>query len=90
MEDLQGCWDKLRRLGQQGSGDPRKAAAKIVRDFANGAKAADLEQLKSRLADTLDAGRYTNVPASYLDQHARWLAVLEGACAATRQRVTAS
>ena len=84
MNDPQDCWDKLRKLGQEGSGDPRKAAAKIVQRFAASAHLGDLQQLQSRLEDTLDAGRYTAVPLSYLNQHSRWLAVLEGACAAAK------
>jgi hypothetical protein len=84
MSDPQDCLDKLRKLAEAGSGDPRKAAEKIIRQFATGATKGDLRQLRMRLEDTLVAGRYTSVPASYLEQHGRWLAVLEGACAEAR------
>jgi hypothetical protein len=76
-----GCLDKLRQLAKTGSGDPRKAAAKIVRDFADASKKKDVRQLRQRLEDTLLAGKYTIVPLAYLDEHSRWLAALEGACA---------
>ena len=70
----------MRQLAQTGSGDPRKAAAKIVHDFAGDAK-KDLRQLHQRLEDTLLAGKWTIVPSAYLDEHSRWLAALESACA---------
>jgi HPt (histidine-containing phosphotransfer) domain-containing protein len=81
MKDPSVCLDKLRQLARTGSGDPRKAAAKIVHDFAGDAKKKDLRQLHQRLEDTLLAGKYTNVPLAYLDEHSRWLAALESACA---------
>jgi HPt (histidine-containing phosphotransfer) domain-containing protein len=81
MKDPSVCLDKLRQLAQTGSGDPRKAAAKIVHDFAGDAKKKDVRQLHQRLEDTLLAGKWTIVPSAYLDEHSRWLAALEGACA---------
>jgi hypothetical protein len=42
--------------------------------------------MRGRLEDTLLAGKNTEVPFAYLDQHGRWLAVLEGACAEARER----
>jgi hypothetical protein len=81
MSDPQACVDQLRKTAETGSRDPRKAAAKIVQKFVADASKGDVRQLRVRLEDTLDAGRYTSVPASYLDQHSRWLAVLESACA---------
>jgi hypothetical protein len=85
MSDQQACWTKLKELADTGSGDPRKAAAKIVRKFADGAAKDDRGQLRTRIEDTLVAGKYTVVPLAYLDEHARWLAVLEGACAEMRK-----
>lgn len=84
MADAQDCLEKLRGLADAGSGDPRKAAAKIVRKFASSASKGDVRQLRVRLADTLLAAQYTTVPMAYLDQHSRWLAVLEGASAELR------
>lgn len=86
MSDPQDCVDKLRRLAELGSGDPRKDAAKIVSDFTGSASKGDLSQLRVRLEDTLLAGKWTIVPLAYLDQHSRWLAVLEGACAKAKGR----
>ena len=86
MSDPQICVDELRKLAETGSGDPRKAAAKIVHKFVNGSSKADARQLRVRLEDTLVAGKYTIVPLPYLDQHIRWLTVLEGACAEVRAK----
>jgi hypothetical protein len=86
MSEPQDCLDKLRELAAAGSGDPRKAAATIVRKFADGAAKGDVRQLRTRLEDTLLAGKYTIVPLAYLDHHVRWLAALEGACAEMRSR----
>jgi hypothetical protein len=86
MSDPQHCWAELRELADVGSGDPRKGAAKIVRKFADGAAKRDVRQFHTRLEDTLLAGKYTVVPLGYLDQHSRWLAVLEGACAEMRTK----
>ena len=86
MSDPQGCLDRLRALALGGEGNPHKAAAKIVEKFGADASKAEYQQLRTRLEDTLVAGRYTDIPAAYLDQHSRWLAVLEGACAAARGR----
>jgi hypothetical protein len=86
MSDPQDCWTKLRELADAGSGDPRKAAAKIVHKFSADASKGDVRRLRVRLEDTLDAGRYTTVAPPYLDQHSRWLAVLEGACAEIKAR----
>ena len=85
MSNPQNCWDKLRELAETGTGDPRKDAAKIARKFASGAAKRDVRQLRTRLEDTLTAGQYTTVPALYLDQHNRWLAVLAGACTEMRE-----
>jgi hypothetical protein len=85
MSDPQDCWDKLREFAQTGSNDPRKAAGAIVRRFATSTDSADFNLLRKRLEDTLIAGRYTAVPLAYLDEHSRWLAVLEGACMAARE-----
>lgn len=81
MSGTQDCMDKLRQLAERGSGDPRKEAAKIVDDFAGAASKGDVHQLQARLEDTLLAGKWTVVPSAHLDQHVRWLTVLEGACA---------
>jgi hypothetical protein len=86
MSSPQDCLDKLRHLAEVGSGEPRKAAAKIVSDFAGCASKGDLSHLRVCLEDTLLAGKWTTVPLAYLDQHSRWLAVLEGACAEARGR----
>ena len=86
MSDPQGCLNKLRALAVGGAGDPHKAAAKIVEKFGAGASKAEYQQLRTRLEDTLVAGRYTEFPAAYFEQHSRWLAVLEGACAAVKER----
>ncbi|HEV2186153.1 MAG TPA: hypothetical protein VGR70_03035 [Stellaceae bacterium] len=86
MSDPQSCLNKLRALAAGGAGNPHKAAAKIVEKFAADASKAEYQQLRMRLEDTLIAGRYTDVSAAYLDQHSRWLAVLEGACAAAKER----
>ena len=88
MSDPQGCLDKLRALAVGGAGNPHKAAAKIIEKFSADASKAEYQQLRTRLEDTLVAGRYTAVPAAYLDEHGRWLAVLEGACAAVKERRT--
>jgi len=86
MSSPQDFFDKLRQLAELGSGDPRRAAAKIVSDFASSASKGDLSQLRMRLEDTLLAGKWTIVPSAYLDQHSRWLATLEGACAEAKGR----
>jgi hypothetical protein len=86
MSDPQGCWAELRELADAASGDPRDAAATIVRKFAAGAAKHDVHQFHIRLEDTLLAGKYTIVPLAYLDQHSRWLAVLEGACSEIRAK----
>lgn len=86
MSNPQVCVDKLHQVADIGAGEPREAAAKIVGDFAGSASKADMSQLRVRLEDTLLAGKWTVVPLAYLDQHSRWLAVLEGACAAARER----
>ena len=80
------CWAELRKLADTGAGDPREAAATIVRRFATGAAKADVHQFQVRLEDTLLAGKYTLVPLADLDQHSRWLAILEGGCAAIRAK----
>jgi hypothetical protein len=79
MSGAQDCTDKLRQLAEGGSGNPRKAAAKVVSDFAHSASKGDVRQLRVRLEDTLLAGKWTTVPLACLDQHSRWLRVLEGA-----------
>ena len=81
MSDPQDCFEKLRQLAEVGSAKPQKAAAKIVNDFVDSASKGERRQLRARLEDTLVAGKWTIVPSAYLDQHSRWLAVLEGACA---------
>lgn len=86
MSSPQDCFDRLRQLAEVGSGDARKAAAKIVSDFATSASTGDVSQLRVRLEDTLLAGKWTIVPSAYLDQHGRWLAALEGACAEAKGR----
>jgi hypothetical protein len=86
MNDPQDCWNRLRDLTDS-AGDPRDAAAAIVREYAGGTGRADVERFHVRLEDTLLAGKYTIVPLAYLDQHRRWLAVLEGACAAMRREL---
>ena len=85
MSDSQDCWAKLRELAAAGSDDPRYAAANIIRTFAGKATKDDVSLMRARLEDTLLAGKYTEVPSAYLDQHGRWLAVLEGACAEVKQ-----
>jgi len=86
MSDPQACWDELRKLAEGGSGDPRKAADKIVRDYRTVAKRSEFALLQKRLEDTLVAGQYTTVPLTDLDHHARWLTVLAVAIAATKER----
>jgi hypothetical protein len=86
MSDPQVCVDELRKLAQTESGNPRKAVAKIVHKFVADASKGDVRQLRTRLEDTLSAGKYTIVPLPYLDQHVRWLAVLEGACVEIRAK----
>lgn len=87
MNDPQDCWNRLRNLADHAGGDPRDAAAEIVREYAGGSGRADVEQFQVRLEDTLLAGKHTIVPLAYLDEHKRWLAVLEGACAAMRREL---
>jgi hypothetical protein len=82
----QGCLDELRAAAMDDAGSPQKAAARVVKKFSKGASKAELRQLRTRLEDTLAAGKYTDVSALYLAQHNRWLAVLEGACATVRSR----
>lgn len=82
MTSAQDCFVKLRQLAEVSSDNPRKAAAKIVGDFADSASKRDVRQLRVSLEDTLLAGKHTTVPLAYLDQHSRWLAVLEGAAEA--------
>ena len=84
MSSPQDCFDKLRYLAEVGSGGPRNAAAKIVGDFTGSASKADVSRLRVRLEGTLLVGKWTVVPPAYLDQHGRWRAVLEGACAQVR------
>jgi hypothetical protein len=86
MTDPQLCVDELRKLAEAESGDPRKAAAKVVHTFVSTASKGEVRQLRVRLEDTLLAGKHTIVPIPYLDQHRRWLTVLEGACAEVRAR----
>jgi hypothetical protein len=86
MSDLQDCVDRLRKIAETGSGDPHKAAAKIVHKFVAGSSKGNVRRLRVRLEDTPDAGRYTSVPPPSLDLHSRWLAVLEGACAEIKGR----
>lgn len=90
MNDPQDCWNRLRELGDRGAGDPRDAAATIISEFTGHAAQSDVQQLQARLEDTLLAGKYTIVPLAYLDQHSRWLAVLEGACAEMRRELNPS
>jgi hypothetical protein len=90
VNDPQDCWNRLRQLADHGAGDPRDAAADIVREYANGMGRPDAEQFRVRLEDTLLAGKHTIVPLAYLDQHNRWLAVLEGACATMRRALNPS
>lgn len=84
MTDPQGCWDKLRVLAQGETRDTHKAVKRIIEEFGAGVSKADLQSLRTRLEDSLVAGKYTDVPPSYLDQHGRWLAVLDSACAAAK------
>lgn len=86
MSSPQDCFDRLRHLAEVGSGDPRKAAAKIVSDFVGSASRGDVSELRMRLEDTLLVGKWTVVPSAYLNQHSRWLAALEGACAEAKGR----
>ena len=86
MSDPQTCVDNLRKMAETGSGDPRQTAAKIVHEFVADASRGDVRQLRLRLEQTWDTIRYTTIPPSYLDQHSRWLAVLEGACAEMKAR----
>ena len=80
------CLDRLRELAATGKGDPRDAAGRIMREFKASASGTEFEAITRRLEDTLIAGRNTVVPMLYLDQHSRWLAALEGAVAAIRER----
>jgi hypothetical protein len=78
--------DRLRQIAERGASDPRKAAAKIVDEFTGSASKRDVKQFRVCLEDTLLAGKWTIVPSAYLDQHNRWLVVLEGACAEAKGR----
>jgi len=84
MANYQDCWDRLTELGETGSGDPREAAGKIVRDFKAHASGANFQRIEQRLEDALLVGRNTAIAPVYVAQHNRWLAVLEGARAAAR------
>ena len=84
MANCQDCWDSLIKLGELGSDDPREAAGKIVRDFKAHASRGDFRHIEQRVEDALLVGRNTDVAPVYVVQHSRWLAVLEGACAAAR------
>jgi len=88
MSDPQACWDELRRVAEEGSGDPGKAASKIVTKYRTAAQRSDFALLRKRLEDTLVAGQYTNVPLAELDHHVRWLTVLAVAIAASREKQT--
>ena len=90
MSDPQGCLDELRVLVAAETANPHNGAAKIVAKFSAGASASDMEQLRTWLKDTLEAGKYTAFSAAHLNQHNRWLAVLEAACAAAHGRMPAS
>jgi hypothetical protein len=85
MSDFPNCLDELRDFAERGSGDPRDAAEEIVREFVARVKNSEVTQIRKRLADTLIAAQSTTVPLPSLNQHTRWLAVLEGACAAARR-----
>jgi hypothetical protein len=65
MSSPQDCLDKLRQLAAVSSGEPRRAAAKIVSDFAGSASKGDVSQLRVRLENTLLAGKWTIVPVAF-------------------------
>lgn len=90
MSDPQGCLDELRALTAAEAANPHNGAAKIVAKFSAGASKSEMELLRTRLGDTLDVGKYTEFSAIYLNQHNRWLTVLEAACAAAHGRMPAS
>jgi hypothetical protein len=47
MTDLRACVDELRRLAEAGSGEPRRAAAKVVHSFVSTAFKGDVKQLRT-------------------------------------------
>ena len=88
MSDPHACWDELRQLAEKGSGDPGRAAGRIVTKYRTSAKRSDFALLRKRLEDTLVAGQYTTVPLTDLDHHARWLTVLAVAIAVAKEKRT--
>ena len=79
------CLEKLRELAATETGNPRDAAGRVVREVKASTSGVELEGIKRRLEDTLLAGRHTNPPTPQFELHARWLAALEGAVAATKE-----
>jgi hypothetical protein len=79
VSDARGCWERLTRLAERGSDDPRKAASKIVEAFGAGAANDELEKLRDRLELERVSGMATGVKLSQLRAHSYWLAVVEGA-----------
>jgi hypothetical protein len=83
MEDsVQACVARLKALVQAGATNPRPAAAEVVRAFMATAEESDRARLKTTLEDARIVGLNTEVAPPFLPEHDRWLATLEGACAA--------
>ena len=83
MDDsVQACMARLRALAHAGAANPRPAAAEVVRSFMATAKENDRARLKAALEDARLVGLNTDVAPPFLPEHDRWLAALEGACAA--------
>jgi hypothetical protein len=83
MEDsIQICMRRLKALAQASSDNPQSAAAQIVREFNATANEADRGRLQAALRDARIVGLNTEVAPPFLPEHDRWMAALEGACAA--------
>lgn len=83
MEDpVHACIARLKALAQTDAGDPRPAAAQLVRECMAQADEADRARLKAALEDARILGLNTKIAPPFLPEHGRWMAALEGACAA--------
>ncbi|HWB47527.1 MAG TPA: hypothetical protein VG651_00330 [Stellaceae bacterium] len=84
MEDrVHTCMARLKGLAQAETGDPRTAAAQVVREFLAQAGADDRAKLKTAVEDARIVGLNTTVAPPFLPEHDRWMAALDGARAAT-------
>jgi len=83
MEDsVQICLERLKSLVHAHTADPRPAATQIVQEYAAHASHTDRARLKAALEDARIVGLNIEIAPPFLPEHDRWLAALEGACAA--------